>query len=82
MRQFFTLDKPKNLKFRLDENNPSKSDQTTDVVKYLCSHTDDFMNFKNPEILVSAFGHHELFTKETFVATRDQQRFFHPFISV
>ena len=50
----------RNLKFRLEEHNPLKSNhQNTDVVKHLYSHPDHFVDFKNPEILSSAFQHRE-----------------------
>ena len=56
----------RNLKFRLEEHNPSKSNhQNTDVVKHLYSHPDHFVDFKNPEILGSAFNHRGLLIKET-----------------
>jgi len=58
----------RNLKFRLEEPNPLKSNhQTTDVVKHLYSHPDHFVDFKNPEILPSAFNHRELLIKETLL---------------
>jgi len=44
------------LKFRLDENDPLKSNhQTTDVVKHLYTYSGHLMDFKNPEISASAF---------------------------
>ena len=51
----------RNLKFHLDEHNPLKlNHQTTDVVKHLYTYSGYFMDFKNPEILASAFNYHEL----------------------
>ena len=64
----------RNLKFRLDEHNPSKSNhQATDVVKHLYTYPDHFMDFKNPEILASAFNYRDLLrgTSDTRTATRD-----------
>ena len=67
----------RDLKFRLDEHNPLKSNyQATDVVKHLYTYPDHFMDFKNPEILASAFNYRELLIKETLLmytrtATRD-----------
>jgi len=56
----------RNLKFRLEEHKPLKSNhQTTDVVKHLYAQPDHFADFKNPEILVSALNHRELLIKET-----------------
>jgi len=63
----------RNLKFRLEEHNPSKSNyQNTDVVKHLYSHPDHFVDFKNPEILASAFNHRELLIKETLLIQEQQ----------
>jgi len=62
----------RNLKFRLDEHNLSKSNhQATDVVKHLYTFPDHFMDFKNPEILASAFNYRELLrdTSDTRTAT-------------
>jgi len=54
----------RNLKFCLDEHNPKKSNhQATDVVKHLYTYPDHFMDFKNSEILASAFNYHELLIK-------------------
>jgi len=64
----------RNLKFRLDEHNPSKSNhQATNVVKHLYTYPDHFMDFKNPEILASAFNYCELLrdTSDARTATRD-----------
>ena len=56
------------LSKRLEEHNPLKSNhQNTDVVKHLYSHPDHFVDFKNPEILASAFNHRELLIKETLL---------------
>ena len=61
------------LKFRLEEHNTLKSNhQTTDVVKHLYSHPDHFMDFKNPEILASAFNHRELLITETLLIKEQQ----------
>jgi len=63
----------RNLKFRLEEHNPLKSNhQNTDVVKHLYSHPDHFVDFKNPEILASAFNHRELLIKETLLIQEQQ----------
>jgi len=61
------------LKFRLDEHNPLKSNrQATDVVKHLYAYPDHFMDFKNPEILTSAFNYRELLIKETLLIQEQQ----------
>jgi len=58
----------RNLKFRLDEHNPSKSNhQATDVVKHLYTYPGHFIDFKNPEILASTFNYCELLIKETLL---------------
>ena len=63
----------RNLKFRLDEHNPKKSShQATDVVKRLYTYPDHFMDFKNPEILASAFNYRELLIKETLLIQEQQ----------
>ena len=63
----------RNLKFRLDEHNPLKSNrQATDVVKHLYTYPDHFMDFKNPEILASAFNYRELLIKETLLIQEQQ----------
>ena len=63
----------RNLKFRLDEHNPLKSNhQATNVAKHLYTYPDHFMNFKNPEILASAFNYHELLIKETLLIQEQQ----------
>jgi len=63
----------RNLKFQLEEHNPLKSiHQNTDVVKYLYSHPDHFVDLKNPEILASAFYHRELLIKETLLIQEQQ----------
>jgi len=63
----------RNLKFRLDEHNPKKSNhQATDVVKHLYTYPDHFMDFKNPEILASAFNYRELLIKETLLIQEQQ----------
>jgi len=46
--------------------------QNTDVGKYLYSHPDHFVDFKNPEILASAFNHRELLIKETLLIQEQQ----------
>ena len=62
------------MKFPLDEHNPLKSNhQTTDVVKHLYTYLRHFMDFKNPEILTSAFNYRELLIKETLL-TQEQPR--------
>ena len=49
----------------MHEHNPLKSNhQATDVVKHLYTYRDHFMDFKNPEILASAFNYRELLIKE------------------
>jgi len=64
---------PRNSKFRLDENNPLKSNhQTTDVVKHLYTYPGPFIDFKNPEILASAFNYRELLIKETLLIQEQQ----------
>ena len=61
------------MKFRLDEHNPLKSNhQANDVVKHLCTYPDHFMDFKNPEILASAFNYRELLIKETLLIQEQQ----------
>jgi len=66
----------RNLKFRLEEHNPLKSNyRNTHVVKHLYSHPDYFVDFKNPEILASAFNHREF--KETLLIQEQ-----HPEINV
>ena len=63
----------RNLKIRLDEHNPKKSNhQTTDVVKHLYTYPDHFMGFKNLEILASAFNDRELLIKETLLIQEQQ----------
>jgi len=63
----------KKLKLRLDEHNPKKSNhQATDVVKHLYTYPDHFMDFKNPEILASAFNYRELLIKETLLIQEQQ----------
>ena len=63
----------RNLKFRLEEHNPSKfNHQNTDVVKHLYSHPDHFVDFKNPEIFASAFNHRELLIEETLLMQQQQ----------
>jgi len=56
--------------------------QTQDTDLY--SRPDHFVDFKNPEILASAFNHHELLIRDalnTRAAARDYcKQFFHPFI--
>jgi len=50
------------------ETSTSKSNhQTTDVVKHLYSHPDHFVDFKNLEILASAFNHRELLSKKVLL---------------
>ena len=57
---FFYWTNSKEFEFRLDEHNPIKSNQqATDVVKHLYTYPGHFMDFKNPEILASAFNHRE-----------------------
>jgi len=54
----------RNLKFRLDEHNSLKSNhQATDVVKHLYTYAGHFTDFKNPEILASAFNYREVLIK-------------------
>jgi len=67
------LDKLKrNLKFRLDEHNKKKSShQATNVVKHLYTYRDHFIDFKNPEILASAFNYRELLIKETLLLIKE-----------
>jgi len=63
----------RNLKFRLDEHNPLKSNhQDTDAVKHLYTYPDHFMDFKNREILTSAFNYRELLIKETLLIQEQQ----------
>ena len=63
----------RNLKFRLHEHNPLKSNhQDTDVVKYLYTYPDHFMDFENHEILASAFNYRELLIKETLLIQEQQ----------
>ena len=63
----------RNLKFRLDEHNPLKSNhQASDVVKHLYTYPSDFMDVKNPEILASAFNYRELLIKETLLIQKQQ----------
>ena len=63
----------RNLKFRLDEHNPLKSNhQATDVVKHLYTYPDHFMDFKNPKILASAFNYRELLIEETLLIQTQQ----------
>jgi len=59
------LDKLKrNLKFRLDEHNPSNSNhQATNAVKHLYTYPGHFIDFKKYEILASAFNYHKLLIK-------------------
>jgi len=62
-----------NSKFRLGEHNPKKSNhQATDVVKHLYTYPDHFMDFKNHEILASAFNYRELLFKETLLIQEQQ----------
>ena len=67
----------KNLKFCLNEHNPLRSNhQSTDVMNHLYKYPGHFMDFKNPEILASAFNYRELIinerdTSDTRTATRD-----------
>jgi len=61
------------LKFRLDEHNRLKSNhQATDVVKHLYTYPYHFMDFKNAEILASAFNYRELLIKETLLIQEQQ----------
>ena len=61
------------MKFRLDEHNPLKSNhQDTDAVKHLYTYPDHFMDFKNREILTSAFNYRELLIKETLLIQEQQ----------
>ena len=63
----------RNLKFRLNEHNPKKSNhQAADVVKHLYTYPDHFMNFKNPAILASAFNYLELSIKKTLLIQEQQ----------
>ena len=63
----------RNLKFRLDEHNPLKSNhQATDVAKHLYTYPDHFMDFEYPEILASAFNYRELLIKETLLIQEQQ----------
>jgi len=51
----------RNLKFRLNEHNHLRSNhQSTDVINHLYPYPGHFMDFKNPEILASAFNYREL----------------------
>ena len=60
----------RNLKFRLDEHNPKKSNhQATDVVKHLYTYPDHFMDFKNPD------NYRELLIKETLLTQEQQPEF-------
>ena len=69
----FVRNQQRNLKFRLEEHNPLKSNhQNTDVVKHLYSHPDHFVDFKNPKNLASAFNHRELLIKETLLIQEQQ----------
>ena len=61
------------MKFLLDEHNPLKSNhQATDVVKHSYTYPGHFMDFKNPEILASAFNYRELLIKETHLIQEQQ----------
>ena len=51
---------------------PESNHQATDVVKYLYTYPDHFMDFKNPEILASAFNYRELLIKETLLIHEQQ----------
>ena len=63
----------RNLKFRLDEHNPLKSNhQATDAVKHLYTYPNHFMDFKNLEMLGSAFNYRELLMKETLLMQEQQ----------
>jgi len=55
----------RNLKFRLDEHNPSNSNhQATNAVKHLYTYPGHFIDFKKYEILASDFNYHKLLIKE------------------
>ena len=57
----------------MHEHNPLKSNhQATDVVKHLYTYRDHFMDFKNPEILASAFNYRELLIKEILLIQEQQ----------
>ena len=61
------------MKFCWDEHNPLKSNhQTTDVMKHLYTYPGIFVNFKNPELLASAFNYCELLIKETLLIQEQQ----------
>jgi len=70
---FYISQTQKNLKFRLDEHNPLKSNhQTTDVVKHLYKYPGHFIDFKRSEILASAFNYRELLIKEALLIQEHQ----------
>jgi len=41
-------------------------------LRHLYSHPDHFLDFKNPEILASAFNHRKLLIKETLLIQEQQ----------
>jgi len=63
----------RNLKFRQDEHHPLKSNhQITHVDKHLYTYLGHFIDFKNPEILASAFNYSKLLIKETLLIKEQQ----------